>query len=271
MSAPSRRLLLEVARSLDAPAALAPHLDRVFARLDALGAMPRRSAVMLARHLPASNGRGRSLKVLDAACGKGAVGIALARRVSCEMHGFDAYTPFVEEAQRRARRAGVGDRCRFECVTAEAYLRRFGSERAVRTERFDAAMMLNLWPARRAARALRKMVRPGGVYLIDDATLDLGHPDALDFESMPTLAEMNLDFARLGDTVLEVFRPTPAQIKRQEASLFRRIKAAAHELVGDVPRLRPAVRELLRRQTQASGLLVGPLRPTLWIVRRGRG
>jgi hypothetical protein len=108
------------------------------------------------------------------------------------------------------------------------------------------------------------------VYLIDDATLDLDHPDAQDYEDIPTLAELNLTFARLGDAVLEVFRPTPSQIKRQEAALFRRIKASAHTLVGDIPRLQPAVRELLRRQTDARHVLVGPLRPTLWIVRRGR-
>lgn len=260
MTTVPRPLLRAVARSLDTPEELAPHLSAVFARLSALGAMPARSAAMLARHIPAS--RRRRPTILDAACGKGAVSIALAGRLDCDITAFDAYPPFIDAARAAAQRAGVADHCHFEISTAEAFLKR--------AHAYDGAMMLNLWHSRKAARALRRVVRPNGVYLIDDATLDPSHPGAPDFDSMPTLEEVNRFINHLGDEILEVFRPTPSAIERQNAALFRRIKAATHTLVGTNPRLRPAVRELLRRQTEANGLLRGPLRPTLWVVRRGR-
>ncbi len=243
---------------MDAPPEFAPHLAMVFQSLDTLGAMPQPSAVMLARHLP-SGGR---VRILDAACGKGAVAIAVARLTGRHVIGFDAYPPFIEEAKERAARAGVQHLCRFEVATAEAYFKSAPT--------FHAAIMLNLWPAPRAAAALREVVRPGGVYLIDDATRNPSAKNASQFSDMPTLEEATRRIERTGDRVLEVFRPTPTMIRRQSSVLFRRIQRSAHDLLGNHPELAGPVRELLRRQTQAGGLLTGPLRPTLWVVRRER-
>jgi len=255
---PTARLLASIASSLDAPAGLAPFLDRVFAPLDSLGAMPRRSAVLLGPFVRA----GRHTRVLDAACGKGAVGIALAKQAGCRVFGFDAYPPFIAAARLAAERAGIGPIYRFECDTAESFF--------ARPHRFDIAAMLNLWPVARAARAMHSAVRPGGVYLIDDATLDASHTDARRFDSAPTPEEAARTIEGTGDTVLRVFRPTPSMIARQNASLYRRIETAASALAAEHPKLRGAIRELLSRQKRSNVILVGPLRPTMWVVRRAR-
>jgi SAM-dependent methyltransferase len=243
---------------MDTPSELAPHLAALFQGLNALGAIPRRSAAMLARHLPS----GRGVTILDAACGKGAVAIAVARLTGQRIIGFDAYPPFVQEAKARAARAGVQHLCRFEIATAEAYFKN--------PPTFHAAIMLNVWPAPRAAAALRKVVRPGGIYLIDDATRNPRAKSASQFSDMPTLEEATRRIERSGDRVLEVFRPTPTMIRRQSSALFRRIQASAHDLLGNDPELAGPVRELLRRQTRSTRLLTGPLRPTLWAVHRER-
>jgi hypothetical protein len=56
-----------VARSLDTPTELAPHLAEVFAPLSSLGGQPRTIVTMLRRA-----GIGARSRVLDLACGKGA-------------------------------------------------------------------------------------------------------------------------------------------------------------------------------------------------------
>lgn len=255
---PSNKLLASIAYSLDSPPELAPHFDRLFGQLASLGAMPRPSVALIAPFI----GSGKATRVLDAGCGKGAIGVALAKRLGCRVFGFDAYPPFVEAARRATERAGVQPLCRFERNTAEAFF--------TRPHRFDAAVMLNLWPVGRASGALRGAVRPGGVYLIDDATLDVAHRDAHRFDGAPTPDGAARTIERMGDAVLRVYRPTPSLIARRNASLYRRIEVAANALAKEQPKLRSAVRDLLARQREANTLLTGPLRSTLWAVRRGK-
>lgn len=261
-----RRTLERIAFSLDTPPSLAPVLAELFAPLASLGAMPRRAAAVIARHLP--KGNGRPPRVLDAACGKGAVSIALAKRHACRVVGFDAFKPFIEEARRRAAIAGVSSRCRFEPRTAEAFFRD--------RHRFDAAMMLNLWPAPRAARALRRVVRPGGVYLIDDAFLDprrMKPGDERTLDGAPGVAAITSAIERTGDRVVEVLVPRPAEVRRLNDRLFAQISASAAELSrkhAGIPRLKKGIRDLLQRQRRANELLAGPLRPAMWLVERRR-
>ncbi|MFM9958147.1 MAG: SAM-dependent methyltransferase [Phycisphaerales bacterium] len=255
---PSAALRRRIAFSLDTPDELAPHLERLFAPLRSLGAMPRRTVSLIASALTP----GPRTRVLDAACGKGAVSVLLASRLGCRVTGFDAMPAFIEEARARARRVGVGHLCRFEVSTAEAFFKR--------PRRFDGAMMLNLWPAPRAVAALRRVVRPGGVMVIDDATLDPRRLVPREFDHMRTLEEMNRLLEVGGDEILRVVRPTPSVVRAQNRVLYRLIERSAQALVGDGhPELAPHARDLLRRQREANRLLATTLRPTMWLIRRG--
>ncbi|MEW5920035.1 MAG: class I SAM-dependent methyltransferase [Bacillota bacterium] len=46
-------------------------------------------------------------KVLDLACGKGAVSVKLAQAFGCRVHGIDAVKAFIEEANRWAKKYNV--------------------------------------------------------------------------------------------------------------------------------------------------------------------
>lgn len=253
----SARLRRRIAYSLDTPEGLAPHLERLFAPLSSLGAMPRRTVTLLAGTLTP----GPRTRVLDAGCGKGTVAVAVAKRLGCRVTAFDAMPAFIREARERARRVGVAHLCGFEVTTAEASLRK--------RRGFDAAMMLNLWPAPRALAGLRRAVRRGGVIVIDDATRDPRCPAPPHLRNIPTLEDMNRLLERHGDRVIRVVRPTPSSIRSQNDALYARLSRSAHDLVGDRPGLRPLVRALLRRQRAANRLLMTTLRPTIWVIRRG--
>lgn len=106
------------------------------------------------------------LRVLDIGCGNGVQTLALARRVDGEIVAVDNHRPYLDELQRRAESAGVGDRVRvcemdmqaldpadgrYELVWSEASLYSMGFEaglavcRSLLTEGGMAAVSEMVW------------------------------------------------------------------------------------------------------------------------------
>lgn len=213
--------------------------------------MPRRTAALLdgAGLRPGS-------RIVDLGCGKGTFALALARRFGWRVLGVDAFGPFVEGARRAARRAGLDHLCEFSVGD----LRRFRAPR-----RFDAACMLGIDPLPAAARRLRALVRPGGVYVVDDAVRESGTD-----EPGLTLAQARGLIKRLGDALVVEDVPARGAINALNRRLYVRLSARAQELGRREPHLRGALRDFLHRQRNANLVLAGPLRPAVWVIRRGR-
>lgn len=245
-----------VAASLDAPARALGLLPELLAPLTALGSQPR-SVVGWLRAAGVRAGE----RVLDLGCGKGAVAVAVANRLACEVVGVDAFEPFIEEARRLAARRRVARRCDFRCERLERWQRA--------AESFDVVLMLGVWPLRRAARLAQRLTRAGGFYLIDDcvrvaqAIRDPRHGAALDAAGALRALQAG------GDRVERWHVLSRAEARRHERTLYERIRAQAARMARRNPRQRPLLRECLRRQRAAIRDLTGPLRAALWLVRRG--
>ncbi|MBL9001655.1 MAG: class I SAM-dependent methyltransferase [Phycisphaerae bacterium] len=249
------RLLESVARSVDCPGPLMPYLAELFEGLGSLGSSPRMVVGALRRA-----GIGPGDRLLDLACGKGVAAVAAALALGCRVRGVDAYPPFLAEAESRAARAGVS--C--EWVRADARRYRPAAFHA------DAAMMIGLDPFPLAVRVLRRLVRPGDVYLIDDVVAMRGRwRKCPDTTGIPTVEEANSMIARLGDVVEEARVMSANQCRRINAVIDHALAASATRLKRRHPRLRPVLREFLRGQRDAGRMLEGPIRPVLWVVRRG--
>lgn len=259
----SQRLRIDVAASVDAPPALYPYFGELFRDMPTLGASPDMVLRRL-RSLPAFRSRtSGSLRAIDLGCGPGGVSIMLARRLRIDVAGVDGCPAFVDAARALALRGGVTDRCAF--VTSD--LRTFVRSRAVRRD-YDLALMLNVWPALRAARAVRTFVRPAGLYVIDDAVRDAACDDQA-WRHVPTLEEVSERIERLGDQVLDarvMARPAMAKV---EAALQRQLAINSRRLARTRPMLAGALREFVRGQREAAGMLEGPLRGAMWIAQRG--
>lgn len=247
-----------IARSLDTPEELAPHLAELFAPLTSLGGQPRTIVAMLRRA-----GIGARSRVLDLACGKGAAGIAAARGLGCRVLGVDGYAPFIEEAERAAERAGVARLCRFEVGDAGAF------EKTRPRERYDAAMMISLWPVERAARALRRLVKPGGIYILDDAVVMPRAARRFRDAGLMMREEVHELLASLGDAVEREVILSGEASKRAERALFARLKKRCGALGAEMSALRPMLKRFLAQQRESARVLAGPLRPGVWMVRRG--
>lgn len=252
LRAPRARAQASVAASLDMPRALTPHIQELFADLTSLGCRPRR----IASWLRAAGISARST-VTDMGCGKGAASILAARTLGCRVLGFDACQPFIEEAQEAACRAGVAHLCTFQCVDLH---------RAARTvRRADAALMLNVLPIEEAAPIVVRVVRPSGVFIIDDAIVLEGRETCGD---RLTRAEAREFLQSCGAIVEREYVMSPREYRRLERTLYAAYAPRARNLAQRRPGLAPVVRRFLEQQRQSGAQLWrGPMRGASWMVR----
>lgn len=251
----------EVARSVDVTPDLVPVLGELFAPLAGLGSSPARLATLLGGMWIGEEPLGPSHRVLDLACGKGAVGVELAKRFACRVVGVDGCEAFIADAGRLAAASHVEERCRW--IVADV-------RRWTAASRFHVAMMIGLDGVLDAAPVLRRMTRVGGLYVVDDAVLDDTHPDADAFAGAPTAAECVRAIEALGDTVERRVLLPKSAVAAQSRAIVRKLTASAARIAAKSPKLKRSLHAFLARQRGASALLTGPLRPTIWVVRRGR-
>lgn len=240
----------KIAASLDLPAALAPHAARLLEGVDALGSQPLRTAKLLQ-----GCGVDSSFHLLDLACGKGAVSVATAARTGCRVTGVDASGAFLERARELAANAGVAARWVEHDVGT------------VRTrQKFDCVIMLNLFPAARAVAACRPFVRRGGLILVDDVALvRRGRARS---RVWPSADELAGQLATTGLELVRIEQCCRPSVERHAARIERRVRRNGQRLVTERPVLRKALAEFLKRLGASSRLLAGPIRPTLFVLRR---
>jgi len=272
----------DVAASVDLPPPLLPFLSRIFTGLESLGSSPRTIVPLLEMHAPStprSRKRGTrsvpTLRVLDLACGKGDLAISIARRLSrpiparpspaCRVLAIDACDDFITHARTRAARLCVGHLCEFRVARINSSMR-LGRAALARETAFDVAMMIGLWGVERAAPLLSRLVRPGGVYVLDDA-FALDARAARRF-SAATLADAVRHIRAQGDSVLHASLIPLRSVRASSARILSRLSRSARDLAREHPNLRPALAEFIRRQRTASRLLERGLRPGLILAQR---
>ena len=251
-----------IADSIDAPVEALRWIDEVFADLAALGSSPR----LIARWL-ADAGIGTRHAVLDLGCGKGAVAVEVAARLACRVVGVDAFKPFVQSAATLAAARNVSHLCQFQKADARRYpiAARHGP-----TPRFDAVLMVGLFDLEDAAAVLRPLVRPGGLYLIDDCVSPGRSPPTDD--APLTRSEARLLLEERGDRIERETMWTPSQVLRVESVLADQIARRVRAIIRREPAARVPLTEFLKRQRASASDLVGAVRPAMWLVRkRGSG
>lgn len=259
-AADAARLRREVARSVDAPASLVPYFEQLFAGMPSLGSSPRR----LTNSLHAA-GVEQGARVLDLACGKGAIAVELARRLGCSVTAVDACPAFLEEGRRRAANAGVANRVRF----IESDVRAFARAAARARRRWDAALMIGLLPIEEAAPMLRTLVRSRGIYAIDDVFRDTNLTSRRsEFLTVPTRSECREIIEASGDRLIAVDVTSPSRLRALNDSLYKRLAQNARALRASTPSLARDLEAFLSNQRHANRLLGGQLRPAIWFAER---
>jgi ubiquinone/menaquinone biosynthesis C-methylase UbiE len=150
------------------------------------------------------------LRVLEYGCGPGSESVALAR-AGARVHGIDISPVAIEMARVAAKDAGVGDRCRFDVMNAEAL--------ALDDESFDRVCgsgILHHLDLSRAFAEVARVLAPGGRAIFIEP---LGHNPIINWYRRRT-PEM-----RTADE-----HPLVARDLTEAARHFRRVTPEFHQL-----------------------------------------
>lgn len=248
-----------VAQAMETDVRLLPLLPEILADIWELG--PSAEQVVAALE---SVGVEPDSTVLDLACGKGAVAVALAEQLGARVEGIDAFLPFLQAARALARERGLSQRCRFEQGDIRNLL---GQER-----QYDVALLLSVGPVlgdyERTTAGLRRLVRAGGYIVIEDGFLPDGvaHPPLAEGYGGHSKILRQLTACR--DVVIqEVICPAEqtrsvnqrnTNLIRQRASLVK----ASH------PSFEPLIDEYVARQERETQILGTEILCAIWVLRR---
>lgn len=195
-----------IADSLECDDTLLPFMPELLEDLLSLGSDPDTIAEMLEPYI------GPGSRVLDLACGKGAVSVVLATRLGCKVLGIDGMPAFINAAKQYAAKQGVGHLCDFHC----------GDIRTFRPDAhfYDAVIYGAAGPAlgemRACMTALRGRVRNGGFVVIDDAFRRSNHLSSTvadRIRDLPTREEFLHAFTAYGDKLIEEREFSPEKLK----------------------------------------------------------
>ena len=250
----------QLAASLETTPELLPYLGELLADLWALGGNPG-VVVELLRPLDLALG---STRVLDLACGKGALAIPLASELGFRIDGVDLYPSFVADAKRRAAAAGVGDRCRFEVGDLR---RRLRPRKAYDVVLYASVGVLGRQDA--AVSELRRAVPPGGYLVIDDGFLAGGSPlDRAGYEIYAGYEETVRSLESHGDRILRQVRIDPRELRRTNRRDTERIRRRAEALCARHPESAGLLRAYVERQEKECAVLEAFFVSAVWLLAR---
>lgn len=152
----------KLAKSLTAESIeLIPYLAYLLQDLWELGSSPKDMLHMITKHMYVSE----ETRVLDLACGKGAVSVSLAKKLGCMVKGIDIIPEFIDFAVNKAQEFGVGELCEF--VVGDI-------TKSVKTEKNYDIVILGavgdvLGNSEETITLLKNTVKKGRYIIIDDA------------------------------------------------------------------------------------------------------
>lgn len=248
-----------IAQAMEADVRLLPLLPELLTDLWELG--PSADQVVAAL---ASAGVEPGSTVLDLACGKGAVAVALAEQLGVRVEGVDAFEPFLQAARALAAERGVSHKCRFEQGDIRNLLEQEGQ--------YDAALLLSIGPVlgdyARTVAGLRRLVRSGGCFVIEDGFLADGVAPLPSAEGYAAHAETLRQLTSCRDVVAqEVICPLEqarsvnqrnTELIRQRAKLVRARHPAFAQLID----------EYVARQERETRILGTDVLCAIWVLRR---
>lgn len=154
----------KLAKSLTAESMeLLPFLPYLLQDLWELGSVPDEIAALLKKHNVLHAGD----KVLDLACGKGAVSIKLALEFGANVTGVDIIPEFIEYARQKADELGAGSLCKFYVDDINAAVRKENNYSLV----VYGAAGDALGRPDEVLSKLKNIIKSGGYIIYDDAYL----------------------------------------------------------------------------------------------------
>jgi len=143
---------------------LFPFLPYILQDLWEIGADPDVIISLICKH----TNKFHNLKVLDLGCGKGAVSIKIAQKLSCMCHGIDAIIEFIDYANKKSIEFKVDHLCKFEVADIR--------ERIKTLPKFDIIILGAIGPVfgdyYSTLTVLSRCLDINGIFIIDDGYIE---------------------------------------------------------------------------------------------------
>jgi SAM-dependent methyltransferase len=237
---------------------LLPFLPYLLQDFWELGSDPSATAKMLFRNVAITE----NTRVLDLACGKGAVSVAVAKKLQAKVKGIDLIPEFVEVAAKKAVEHGVSHLCEFLAGDIND---------AVETEKnFDVVIFGAAGDAlgnpRETLRKLKQTIRSGGYILIDEGYLKDGYTQEnigyTNYEYL-TKSEWDALFEEAGLTIAESLFVCESEDGAGIAEITRR----ANELSAKHPEKKSMFDGYIRSQQSEYDDIDNSLEAVIWLLK----
>jgi SAM-dependent methyltransferase len=244
---------------------LLPFLPYLLQDFWEIGSEPAVMVDLISRHISISG----NTKILDLACGKGAVSVKVARQLRVGVKGIDLIPEFIEVAKQKAEEHGVDALCAFAVGDVNE---------AVKTERdydaviFGAAGNVLGSPAETLDK-LKAVVKPGGYILIDEGYLpDDGRGDDVRYKNYEMLTETQWValFKDAGLELLETIEGEDGNDSRNADSGMALITARVNELIEKHPDKKAIFEGYIRSQQNEYDDMANSLVCVTWILWKDR-
>lgn len=220
---------------------LLPFLPYLLQDLWELGGSPQIAAGMLRKH-----GIGPGARLLDLACGKGAIAVRLAQQLGTYVKGIDLLEDFIKTAREKAAEHGVEPLCCFEVADVnEAVQQEQGYDAVV----FSAAGNV-LGPPPVMLQKLKQTIKPGGCILLDESYLAekaAGEQRYQNYEVLPRTEWTRL-FEQAGLKELECLSLVEEEQREIDRGDLAAIEGRVKELSAQYPRQKALFESYLKSQ-----------------------
>ncbi|MBE0572161.1 MAG: methyltransferase domain-containing protein [Ignavibacteriaceae bacterium] len=251
---------IQVAKGFDATPELIPFILYLLQDLFELGSSPETIIEILdSLHL------NKKAKVLDLACGKGAVSIQIAQRLGFSCKGIDLFKPFFEIAREKALEAGVNHLCQFEVMDIN---------NAVEKERdYDVVILASaeslLGEVNEAIGFLRKCIRKGGYIIYDGAYLNensiITNPDYSVFKNYKeTLKQLT----SCGDEIISEMIVPSEETMNINNTYTDAIRVRANELALIHPDKKKLFLSYVEKQEEECSIIEKEITGCVWCIKK---
>ena len=251
----------KLARSLTAETTeLLPFLPYLLQDLWELGSNPSDMIRLIRKHLPISE----TTKILDTACGKGAVAIKIAENLGVNVYGFDLIPDFIEYATQKAKELSVDTLCHFSSADANEIVK---LEIDYDCVIFGAAGDV-LGNPQETLNKLLRTIKSKGFILIDEAYLPNGSSNEevkyKNYEYLTHEQWMHL----FKDSGLKLVEEAPNVEEYDFDSDNRAIAARADELIVKYPEKRTIFEGYLQSQLNECTDLGNSVVAVTWMLQK---
>ena len=258
----SEQQKIQVAKGFETTPELIPFIPYLLQDLFELGSSPDIIINILSSlHL------GKKTKVLDLACGKGAVSIQIAQRLGFSCKGIDLFKPFIEIAKVKALEAAVQHLCKFEVNDINNVI--------FKEKNYDvlilAAAESLLGEVDEAIGKLRNCVVDGGIIIYDGAFLNQSSSlDNPDYSVIKKYADTTKQLTSFGDEIIKEVIVTSEETMKINNTYNDVIRMRANELALIHPDKKKLLFDYVKKQEDECSIIENDLTGCIWCVKKKR-